>query len=136
MFVYDITKRDTFSGSSGVKTWIKDSEEYGSFNSVLCGNKLDLEKNRKVNVDELKELGIKKKMEYFETSAKTGKNINEVFDKLVDVIIKSRSESDLINEFGVKTKPRGQTLTKKKAKEEQKKGCCKWIILLNVNKNK
>ena len=75
-------------------------------------------------------------MEYFETSAKTGKNINEVFDKLVDVIIKSRSESDLINEFGVKTKPRGQTLTKKKAKEEQKKGCCKWIILLNVNKNK
>ena len=125
VFVYDITKRDSFSGSSGVKTWIKDSEEYGSFNSVLCGNKLDLEKNRKVNVDELKELGIKKKMEYFETSAKTGKNINEVFDKLVDVIIKSRSESDLINEFGVKTKPRGETLTRKRAKEEPKKGCCK-----------
>ena len=61
VFVYDITKRESFSGNSGVKNWIKDSEEYGSFNSILCGNKLDLEKNRKVNVDELKELGIKKK---------------------------------------------------------------------------
>ena len=125
VFVYDITKRESFSGATGVKNWIKDSEEYGKFDGVLCGNKADLEKNRKVKFDELKELGIKKNISYFETSAKTGKNIDEIFEKLVDSIIKNRTEDELIREFGVKSKPRGETLTKNKAKGEAKKGCCK-----------
>ena len=58
IFVYDITKRESFSGTSGVKNWIKDSEEYGKFDRILCGNKLDLEAKRKVTTDELKEYGI------------------------------------------------------------------------------
>ena len=125
IFVYDITKRDSFSGTSGVKNWIKDSEEYGKFDSILCGNKIDLEKKREVKYDELKELGIKKGMEFLETSAKTGKNINEAFEKLVDTIIKNRTEEELIKEFGKKSKTNGQILSKKNAKDGQKKGCCK-----------
>ena len=124
VFVYDITKRDSFSGSSGVKNWIKDSEDYGKFDSVLCGNKIDLEKKRQVKFEELKELGLKKNLEIFETSAKTGKNINEVFEKLVDIIIKNRAEDELFREFGVKSKPRGETLTRNKPKTEEKKACC------------
>ena len=125
VFVYDITKRDSFSGNSGVKTWIKDSEEYGKFDRVLCGNKSDLEKNREINYDELKEYGIKKKIDVFETSAKTGANIAEIFDKLVDNIIKNRTEEELIREFGVNSKPRGLTITSKDAKPAAKKKCCK-----------
>ena len=126
IYVYDITKRVSFSGSSGIKSLIKDTEEYGEFPGILCGTNLDLEKNRKVTYDELKELGLKKKMDFFEVSAKTGTNVNEVFEKLVDLIIKSRSEEELIKEFGVKTKPRGQTLTKRKNEEShKKKGCHK-----------
>ena len=34
IFVYDITKRETFSG---VKNWIKDAEGYGKFDCVVCG---------------------------------------------------------------------------------------------------
>ena len=125
IFVYDITKRESFSGNSGVKNWIKDSEDYGKFDSILCGNKIDLENKRQVKFEELKELGVKKNLEIFETSAKTGKNIKEVFEKLVDIIIKNRTEDELLREFGVKSKHRGDTLTKNKAKPEEKKGCCK-----------
>ena len=125
IFVYDITKRESFSGTSGVKNWIKDSEEYGKFDRILCGNKLDLEAKRKVTTDELKEYGIKKKIDVFETSAKNGHNINQIFDKLIDIIINSRSEDELIREFGVKSKSRGTTLSKKKSGKEQKQGCCK-----------
>ena len=122
IFVYDITKRETFNG---VKNWIKDSEEYGKYDRVVCGNKIDLEKKREVKFDELKEYGIKKKMDYLETSAKTGVKINEAFEKLADIIINNRTEEELIREFGVKSKSRGQTLTKKKITREEKKGCCK-----------
>ena len=125
VFVYDITKRDSFSGPSGLKNWIKDAEEYGKFDRIICGNKIDLGNKRQVKCDEAKEFSMKKKLEYFETSAKTGENINEVFDKLVDLIIKNRSEDELLREFGVKAKSRGETLTKNKVKVEPKKGCCK-----------
>ena len=44
IFVYDITSKESFDG---VKNWIKDSEVYGKFESLLCGNKCDLEKKDK-----------------------------------------------------------------------------------------
>ena len=123
IFVYDITKRESFSG---VRNWIKDAEGYGKFDRVLCGNKVDLEVNRDVKVDELKEFSIKQKIDYLETSAKTGNNIYQAFDKLVDNIIKNRTEDELIRDFGIKSKPRGVTLTKNKPKVvETKSGCCK-----------
>ena len=79
-----------------------------------------------VKLDELKEFSIKQKIDYLETSAKTGNNIYQAFDKLVDNIIKNRTEDELIRDFGIKSKPRGVTLTKNKAKVvETKSGCCK-----------
>ena len=120
LFVYDITSSESFDG---VKNWIKDSEPYGKFESVLCGNKVDLEGQRQVKIDTLKEYGLKKKMEVFETSAKTGTNVNEAFKKLVDLILKSRSDAQLIEEFGVK---QGQNLNLGKSNKKGKNGanCC------------
>ena len=130
LFVYDITKRSSFSGPTGVKTWIKDSQEYHKFDSIIVGNKIDLVK-REVQFSELKELGVKNKMDFFETSAKTGKNINEVFDKLVDNIIKNRSEEELIKEFGIKSNSKNKKLSKKN--DNKKKACCKWIVKNLIN---
>ena len=99
VFVYDITESSTFSG---VKNWIKDSDPYGKFESVLCGNKDDLKEKRQVKTDALKEYGLKKKIAVFETSAKTGHNVNEAFKQLVDLILNSRSDEELVRDFGVK----------------------------------
>ena len=99
VFVYDITSKESFDG---VKNWIKDAEPYGKFESILCGNKIDLEKKREVKIDSLKEYGLKKKIDVFETSAKTGVKVNDAFEKLVDLIIKSKSHDELVRDFGVK----------------------------------
>ena len=120
VFVYDITSKSSFDG---VKNWIKDAEPYGKFESIICGNKIDLEKKREVKIDTLKEFGLKKKIDVFETSAKTGVKINEAFEKLVDLIIKSKSHDELIKEFGVK-QSQNLNLTKSNKKKNQNSGNC------------
>ena len=121
VFVYDITSKKSFEGA---KNWIKDSEPYGKFQFLLCGNKIDLEKKREVKNDLLKEYGLKKKIPVFEASAKTGANLNEIFNKLVDLILKDRTDEEIIREFGVK---QGQNLTLGKKKTQKEGGgmnCC------------
>ena len=122
IFVYDITDKKTFDN---VKNWIKDSEYYGQFESVLCGNKVDLEKEkRQVKFDTLKEFGLKKKMEVFETSAKDGTNLEQAFQKLADLIVKSKSEDDLIREFEVKSS-QNLNLARRANSHKEGKICCK-----------
>ena len=120
VFVYDITSKTSFEGA---KNWMKDSEPYGKFEFVLCGNKVDLEKKREVKNDQLKEFGLKKKIPVFETSAKTGVKLNEVFQKLIDLILKDRTDEEIIKEFGVK---QGQNLNlgKKKTQKTGGANCC------------
>ena len=121
VFVYDITSKESFDG---VKNWIKDAEPYGKFESILCGNKIDLEKKREVKIDSLKEYSLKKKIDVFETSAKTGAKVNEAFQKLVDLIIKSKSHDELVRDFGVKSGSSNLNLTKSNKKKNQNGGNC------------
>ena len=63
-------------------------------------------------------------MEVFETSAKNGTNLEQAFKKLVDLILKSRSEEELIREFGVKSS-QNLNLGKKSSSQKDGKLCCK-----------
>ena len=124
LFVYDITDRKSFQS---VKDWIKDSEMHdGGFEKILCGNKIDLNDERKVTFNELEEYGMKKKIEVIETSAKSKINIDESFKKLVDLILSKKTEEEIINEFGVKA-PQTQNinLTKNNTQNKKKKCCGK-----------
>ena len=119
VFVYDITSKESFEGA---KNWMKDAEPYGKFESVLCGNKVDLEEKRIIKFDQLKEFGLKKKIDVFETSAKTGANLNKVFQKIVDLILQNRTDEEIIKEFGVIGK--NLSLGKKKTQKGGKVNCC------------
>lgn len=48
----------------------------------LAGNKVDLEKNRVVKTEDAKEFADSNGILFFETSAKTGVNIKEMFDSI------------------------------------------------------
>ena len=122
LFVYDITN---FKSFENVKNWIKDSEMYGKFDSILCGNKVDLDSQREIKFDTLKEFGIKQKIPVIETSAKTGDNIDKAFKMIVDQILKGRSDEEIRKEFEV-NQSENFNLQKCQKKTKEGKGCiCK-----------
>jgi Ras-related protein Rab-1A len=122
LFVYDITN---FKSFENVKNWIKDSEMYGKFDSILCGNKVDLDSQRAIKFDTLKEFGIKQKIPVIETSAKTEDNIDKAFKMIVDQILKGRSDEEIRKEFEV-NQSENFNLQKCQKKTKEGKGCiCK-----------
>jgi len=78
IIVYDITDQNSFNS---VKQWIEDCQSYASKNIhlILVGNKIDLKEQRKVNKEDAKSLSEEYGMDFFETSAKSGENIDELF---------------------------------------------------------
>ena len=67
---------------------------------VLVGNKSDLNDRRQVNTEEGQELADKFGIQFYETSAKTGDNVNEIFYNSADEIAKKIEQNyyDLEND--------------------------------------
>ena len=69
--------------------------QFNNFNKVdnriiyLIGNKVDDEENRIINYKDAKNFADQYGMKYYETSAKTGKNINKVFHDLTHDLLKT-----------------------------------------------
>jgi small GTP-binding protein len=124
IIVYDITKRDTFDN---VINWVEDCKNNSpkTVFMVLVGNKSDLDDKREVNADEAKDFADNNGMLFFETSAKNGNNVKEIFLNSVEQIIKNmeRDYYDLDNEeCGIQRTHRGKTVLENK--KNKKKGCC------------
>ena len=126
--VYDITSRNSFNS---VQSWIDDCTKQTPRNILLLliGNKNDLNDKREVQYEEGEEFAKKKNMIFLETSAKTGKNIEKIFEKSVKKIDQNIIDNkyDLDNENcgirkGLKTE--SFVLSVEKAKEKKKKKCC------------
>ena len=78
LVVYDISSRDSFNN---VMSWIEDCKNQSSNTIfiVLVGNKSDLDDKRQVSYEEGKELAEKNELLFFESSAKDGINVDEIF---------------------------------------------------------
>ncbi len=83
--VYDITSRSSFEN---VQVWLEDIHNQCPQTTllVLVGNKIDLEKDRQISYQEGANFAEKNNMMFFETSAKTGQNIENLFLKSVEAI--------------------------------------------------
>jgi len=97
--VYDISNRVSFNN---VSTWIEDyrNQAHKTTFMVLVGNKSDLADKRQVSTEEGQELAEKYEMKFYETSAKTGENVNDIFYDSVDEIAKRLDQNyyDIENE--------------------------------------
>ena len=126
--VYDITNRNSFAN---IQNWIEDCKLQcpQTITMVLIGNKSDIKDKRAVTYKEGNDWAINHDMIFFETSAKTGENINEAFEKSVRIVDQKiqENEYDFNDEtFGIKSGIKDNNLglynyEKKKKKEK----CCK-----------
>jgi small GTP-binding protein len=93
IITYDATDRSTFDN---VKKWMDDINKQCSKNIdvFLVANKIDLEKYRVVSKEEGEELAKKYKILYFECSAKTGENIENLYFNIATIISKKIIEKD------------------------------------------
>ena len=82
---------------------------------MLVGNKCD-KPDRVVTEEEGKKLADDFNMSFFETSAKTNQNVNEVFNFLTTEILKTNEG---------KSQTENQKLKKGGDNKKEKSGCCK-----------
>ena len=116
LLLYDITNKESFKN---ISKWIKINETSTSMENikVLVGNKCDLDDNRVVSEEEGKRLAKDYDMIFFEASAKTGKNINEIFYSLVTKIVNLENEKSQITNETKDLFNRNFITTEKKEKE-------------------
>ena len=93
ILVYSIDNENSFNNIKN--KWIdkiKEAFDISKLSIVLVGNKIDL-KERNITEDEGKKLAEDNNFKFFEASAKSGKNVNEIFQTIFEMIIKN-IESD------------------------------------------
>ena len=94
LVVYDISRKESFEN---VNKWVGDLKESGEENTciLLVGNKSDLDNIRQVSTDEVAKKAEQFNVGFCETSAKTGKCIDEAFRKLIEEISKKLPEFEV-----------------------------------------
>ena len=138
VIVYDITDEKSFKS---VRTWIDDCKNYTHKNiqMILVGNKRDLDYQRSVEENDGKELAEENSMRFYETSALTGENVENIFIEACKIISKNIDEGKYNfddESFGLKkckttkdmiinkTKNSDKNLNLNKKNEKPKKQCC------------
>ena len=113
VIVFDVTNKVSFEN---IGNWLQEiKDNLSNPNLVLFGNKADLP-DRQVTESEARKYAKKMNLEYFETSAKTKKGLNEGFSYLVnDIYDKTASKGDDKN---------NKIDLKKKVKEPKEKTGC------------
>jgi len=92
LFVYDITNKLTFDN---IDNWINYWKERVQIPYIaLIGNKLDLNKERKIPLEEAKKKAEKYNCDFYEVSALDGKNIDFAFLDLTNKLIKYLNQKE------------------------------------------
>ncbi|KAL7264997.1 hypothetical protein ACSBR1_002863 [Camellia fascicularis] len=123
LLVYDVTDESSFNN---IKNWINNIEQHASdnVNKMLVGNKADMdESKRAVPTSWGQALADEYGIKFFETSAKTNLNVEQVFFSIARDIKQRLAESDS------KAEPPSITLSKPDAGKgstaaPEKSACC------------
>ena len=111
LLLYDVTKTSSFEN---IREWIKDIREevYEKAIIFLIGNKIDKKDQIKIKTEEGEKLAEEFNIPFFEASAKSGENVDEIFKALYKKI----------SEVYVDIQQEGGTKLSKKNKKSKK--CC------------
>ena len=112
LLLYDVTKTNSFEN---IREWIRDIREevYEKAIIFLIGNKIDKKEDRKIQTEQGAKLAEEFNLPFFEASAKSGENVDEIFKALYKKI------SEVYIEL---QKEKGTKLSSNKKKKKNK--CC------------
>ena len=122
LIVYDITDKKSFDK---VVSWIKELHDQADKNIVMlvAGNKCDMEKERQINKAEALEFCRKNNIRHFDTSAKTGAGVEDIFKEMATQIFSLHSDS--LARSSTRSRKAGRIMVEKsKQNDIKKKGCC------------
>nr|ABP35527.1 ARF small GTPase [Ipomoea batatas] len=94
LLVYDVTDESSFNN---IRNWIRNIEQHASdnVNKILVGNKADMdESKRAVPTSKGQALADEYGIKFFETSAKTNLNVEQVFFSIAKDIKQRLSDTD------------------------------------------
>ena len=102
LLLYDITKENSFENK---REWVQNIREevYEKAIIFLIGNKIDKKDERKITTEQGQKLAAEYNLPFFEASAKSGENVEEIFKNLYLKI--SEVYVDMQKEKGGKLNP-------------------------------
>jgi small GTP-binding protein len=98
LLVFDVTDPNSFKN---IHAWLEDVRQYArkDVDIMLVGNKVDLEKDRKVEFKTAKDFAEDNFIPYMETSAKTNFNVNQAFNSVAMAALQEKmAEKDRVDE--------------------------------------
>ncbi|KAJ3435809.1 ras and ef-hand domain-containing protein [Anaeramoeba flamelloides] len=118
IIVYDVTSSESFER---VDDWIKDVKEFvkDEILLILVGNKVDLEDRRKISTESGQNFANENNMLFYETSALTGSNVQEIFKKCAKKSYKKHSKEKKLKKADEKI-----ITNLEDEDEKKKKKCC------------
>lgn len=87
ILLFDLTNEQSFVN---IRNWLTQLQTHAYCENpdiILCGNKADLEDQRKVSEERARDVAEKHGLPYFETSAATGQNVAKVVECLLDMVM-------------------------------------------------
>ena len=92
IFVYGVTNADTFKS---IKKWLHEIDQNcDRVSRVLVGNKDDNHEKKVVPLEEAQQFADQIGIPLYETSAKEGKNVEEVFHAIAQLVLKQKLETE------------------------------------------
>ena len=94
LLMYDVTKLESFNS---IKRWvegIKENIKMEELGLIIVGNKCDLKKEKIITDEMKKELENSLNIKIIEGSAKEKINVNESFEKLVDIMMEIKMKNN------------------------------------------
>jgi small GTP-binding protein len=82
--LFDVTNRESYDSLPGWLEFIRDNSPQAIL--VVFANKIDLSDERKVLKEESETFAQERKLIFFEGSAKTGENVRDAFEKVVELL--------------------------------------------------
>lgn len=115
ILMFDVTMKESFHH---IKDWLQEAQaEIGEqVPFILVGNKIDLKRKRKINLEEMQLLQQEHQsiVMVYETSAKTNKNIRELFKSMAETVLRDGGIKERTKPVIIQSNQKKQSSKKKK----------------------